>query len=123
MRNVMAVVGVLVLILGLGWVLTANDLFMAKTFSPKYEQVRRDTFVQSQAYNEGMAQQVEDFHMEYIQATPDQKRMLAVNILHRTAGYDTSKLPPDDRMFLDSLRIMLDNPASSSTINSKGFNQ
>lgn len=97
-------IAAIVVILALVWVFQGNDFFMAKVFNPKYEQVRRDTFVQSQAYNEGMAKEVENYHLQYVTATPDQQKALASVILQQVSGYDTSKLPPADQLFINQLR-------------------
>jgi hypothetical protein len=104
MKNVALSILAFVAILALGWVLMGNGWLMSKAFLPRMEQVRRDTFVQSQAYNEGQAQQLEDFQQQYITATPDQKKMLATVILHRYAGVDSSRLPAADQAFLSTLR-------------------
>jgi hypothetical protein len=103
-KNVLIIVGCLFGLLGLGWLFAMNGWLMSKTFMLRMEQVRRDTFVQSQAYNEGQAQQLEDFQQQYITATPAQKAMLRTVILHRYAGVNTSRLPSADQSFLSSLQ-------------------
>ena len=104
MKYVAATILGIALILGLAWLVQGNDFFLYKTFAPKYEQVRRETFEQSKAYNEGMLQQLRQDQMEYIKATSDQKKALASVILHQYAGYDETKLPQDLRDFLNSLK-------------------
>jgi hypothetical protein len=95
---------VLLTILGLTWVIQGNDFFLYKAFAPRYEQVRRETFEQSKAYNQGMAQQLQAMQFDYVRASSDEKDALAQIILHRVADYDESKLPADLRQFLASLR-------------------
>ena len=95
----------LVAILGLGWLATGNDFFLYQFFAPKYEQVRHDTFKESQAYNDGMKNDLQDLWIQYSgDITPAQKEAIASTILHRFASYDESKLPPDLKMFLVQLR-------------------
>ena len=77
---------------------------MTSFFSPKYEQVRRETFEQSKAYNQGMAQEVMKFQQDYITANDSQKDALASVIIHRTADYDLSKLSPSSKAFIEKLR-------------------
>ncbi len=88
----------------LGWCGQANDLAMHKVFDPKYEQVRRETFEQSKAYNQGMIQELRAMQYDYVQADEAHKAALKSIILHRFADYDENSLPPDLRDFIRSLR-------------------
>lgn len=96
----MAVVGVL----GLTWVFQGNDFFLYRYFAPKEEAVRRQVFEQSKAYNQGMVQEIQNMQFQYVQASPEQKKALAAIILHRTADYDMSQMPPDTWEFVSGLR-------------------
>lgn len=96
--------GGLVLILGLSWIVQGNDFFLTKVFAPKYEAVRRETFEQSKAYNQGTVQELQRMRFEYVKATPDQKVALASVILHQVADYDVNKLPPDLQEFIEALK-------------------
>ena len=103
--KVMSVVFLVIICLtALGWFFSANDVAKHKVFAPIKEQIRHDTFKQSAAYNDGMAQELGNMHREYITATDEQKEMLKSLIQHRTDGYDTSKLPPDLRYFIEDMR-------------------
>lgn len=93
----------LALIVGLGWLFTANDVAQQGVFAPKYEQVRRNTFTQSQAYNDGVAQDLNGMRRDYALADSNGKTMLVQVIRHRLAGYDTNKLSPDLQAFVNSL--------------------
>ena len=73
-------------------------------YAPKYEQVRYDTFKQSQTYNDGMLRDLQDLQMEYTKANDEQKAALKAIILHRFAVYDVDRLPPDLQSFYNSLR-------------------
>jgi hypothetical protein len=97
------VVGCLVLILGLDWVVQGNEFFLYKTFAPKMEQARRETFEQSKAYTQGQIQELQNMQFEYVKATPEQKVALASIILHRAADFDESKLPTDLKLFISNL--------------------
>jgi hypothetical protein len=88
----------------LGWVGVANNWAITKVFAPRMEQVRRETFEQSKAYNQGQAQQLEQFQFQYIKAAPADRPALATVILESSADYDSSKLPPNLQQFLESLR-------------------
>lgn len=86
------------------WAIEGNDFLLAKYFAPKYEEVRRQTFEESKAYNDGMAQEVQNMQLQYIQADDTHKDAIASVVLHRVAGYDTSKLPLDTQTFIESLK-------------------
>lgn len=90
--------------LGLIWVIQGNDFFLYKTFAPKYEQVRRETFEQTKSYNQGMVQNLQKMQFEYLQATPEKQETLAPIILATVADYDAKKLPPDLYAFVQGLR-------------------
>lgn len=104
MKTVLLVIVVLVLMLGLAWLIQGNDFFLYKVFAPKYEQVRRETFEQSKAYNQGMIQELQNMQFEYAKATPEQKDALASIILHRAADYPEDKMPSDLREFVQKLK-------------------
>mgnify|MGYP001575058376 CR=1 FL=1 len=102
--GIVAFVGIMVVILCLGWVVTGNEFFLYRYFAPKQEAVRRQVFEQTKSYNQGMIQELENMRFQYVQATPEQQAALASIILHRAADYDEDKLPPDLARFVAGLR-------------------
>ena len=103
-QQILIGISVVLLTLALGWVFSLNELMLNSFFSPRQEEVRRETFEQSKAYNQGVAQEVMAFQQQYITATDSQKNALASVIIHRTADYDLSKLSPSSRSFIEKLR-------------------
>ena len=103
-KAVGVVAGFLVIVFGIGWAAEGNDFFMYKFFAPKEEAVRRQTFEESKAYNDGMAQEISAMQLDYAKGTPDQRAALRSVIIHRTAAYDTSRLPPDLQAFVASVK-------------------
>lgn len=99
-----AVILFLILVLGFTWIVQGNEFFLNKFFMPRNEQVRRETFEQSKAYNQGMIQELQNMQFEYIKADPAHKAALASIILHRAADYDENKLPADLRTFIHDLK-------------------
>ena len=99
-------VAAVLVLTGLGWVVQGNDFFLYKTFAPKYEQVRRETFEQSKAYNQGMVQELQNMQFEYIKADEAHKAALASVILHRAADFNMSdsRVPSDLRQFVAELK-------------------
>jgi len=72
-------------------------------FTPKVEQVRYNTFKQSQAYNDGMLRDLQELKMQYIQANPEQQAMLKSIVLHRFSVYDINRLPSDLQTFYHTI--------------------
>jgi hypothetical protein len=98
--GILAVVLVVVLATGgryIGW--KSNQYF-----APREEQVRRDTFEQSQAYNEGMRRDLEEIKDQYLATNdPASKAALRATFIHRAEGYP-NQLPADLQSFYDSLK-------------------
>lgn len=97
-------IGSLVLLIGLGWLFQGNDFFLYKVFAPKYEQVRHDTFKNSQAYNDGMLQELRASQLKYETSSQEHKDALGSIVLHQFASYDENRLPTDLRTFVQKLR-------------------
>jgi hypothetical protein len=103
-RVIGGISGFLLVCFGIGWAVQGNEFFMYKFFAPKEEAVRRETFEQSKAYNDGMAQELSQMQLDYAKATPDQKAALRSVAIHRYASYDASRLPRDLQDFLQQMR-------------------
>lgn len=95
---------VIVGMLGLGWVVTGNQFFLYKVFAPLTEQVRYNTFKQSQAYNEGMVRDLQNLKMQYEgTADPAAKAILKDTVIHRFEVYPVDSMPPELRTFYENL--------------------
>lgn len=103
MKEALGWIAALAVVLALGWVFLANNTAQQAVFAPKQEQIRRNVFTQSQAYNDGVAQDLNGMRRDYALADSNGKAMLVQVIRHRLANYDTNKLPPDLRSFVNSL--------------------
>ena len=80
------------------------DLWSTGFFQPRYEQIRNNTFHNSQSYNDGMVRDLENLRLEYMQSTDDQKVTLRGIVLHRFSVYPIDKMPSDLQSFYLSLR-------------------
>lgn len=89
----------------LGVFTRGGNLAFDKFFAPKEEQVRRETFEQSKAYNDGMFQELRAMQFEYLKAPTNSQDALASVILHRVAAFPTSKLPADLSSFITGLEL------------------
>lgn len=94
----------IIAVLGLSWVVTGNDFFLYKVFAPRMEQVRHDTYKQSQAYNDGMMQELRHAQLDYEKASPEHKKAIGSIVLHQFASYDEDRLPTDLQSFVQKLR-------------------
>ena len=105
-RLAVQITAFVVLALGLTWLIQGNDFFMFKVFAPKYEAVRRQTFEQSKAFNQGMIQEIQNMQFEYARADEKHRAALADIILHRTADFDLNQpqVPADMREFINELK-------------------
>lgn len=75
-----------------------------KLSAPAYEQVRYDTFKNSQAYNDGMLRDLFDLKREYEKADEEHKAADKALIIHRFEVYDINRLPAELQAFYYSLR-------------------
>lgn len=102
----LGLVALVLVISGLAWAVQGNDFFLYRYFAPKYEQVRRETFEQSKAYNQGMVQELQNMQFEYIKAAKEHQSALRQVILHRAADYnmDDPRVPTDLRDFVAQLK-------------------
>lgn len=98
--GLLAVVG----LLGMTWLMQGNHFFLYKMFAPAYEQVRRETFEQSKAYNQGMTQELDAAYLDYTKGTPEQKAAIKSVVLHRVADYPTKSLPEHLQAWVGKLR-------------------
>ena len=87
------------------WLIQGSDFFLYKVFAPAYEDARRETFEQSQAFNDGVAQELAQMQLDYVRAkTPEEKDAIGSLVLHRVAGYDENKLSSDQRAFIRQIK-------------------
>jgi hypothetical protein len=117
------IVGAFVLILfgGASWGVRSCTYAQDKAFLSKEEQLRREAFEQSKAYNEGVAKDLHGAQLDYIKANPEQKKAIASVVLHRLAGYDTTQLPPDLRSFVSELQASQSISSQSPSGVTKGY--
>ena len=104
MKNFFYVLGSIVAILIISFIIQGSDWFMYKIFAPQYEQVRREVFEESQAYNQGMVEELQNMRFEYERTDdPKSKQAMASIIIHRASQYPREKLPEDLRIFINQL--------------------
>ena len=103
MKGFLIFVGILIAFLALTWVMNGNEFFLYKYFAPKKEQVRREVFEQTKSYVQGTIQILYTEHMEFIKSDSAGKEAIASIVLGQTCDFDKGLLPPDLRVWVDSL--------------------
>lgn len=73
-------------------------------FAPKYENLRRNVFENSQSYNDGMAQQLNSYYLEYQKTDEAGRQTLRSVISHQYANYPANRLPAHLQSFLISIK-------------------
>ena len=87
-----ACIGVVGVFIVTGWAGQFNHYVMTGFFAPKYEEVRRSTFEQSQTYVEGQRRDLANLEIEWTGATGDQKAVIRATALNRIAGLPDNAL-------------------------------
>lgn len=95
-----SIVLILVLIAGLSF----GGFYAYAYFQPKYVGVQYKTFKQSQQYNDGMANRLEQYQEAYDQCTTAPCRdNIASMVKHDFASYNADLLPSQLRGFYDKM--------------------
>ncbi len=102
MKFVAVFVACIMVGLGLTWVVQGNDFFLYQYFAPKTEQVRREVFEKSKAYNQGMLQELDSLYIDWVnpETKPVQKDAICAVVRHRYADYNDANLPGYLRTFI-----------------------
>ena len=98
---------IVVVMLGLSWVIEGNDFFLYQYFAPKRAAVERQVFENTPSYVRGNVQELEKQHMDYIKATPEQKRAMKPIILQEVNGINQDVLSPDLKSWVQQLKSEL----------------
>ena len=102
-RFLLLAVAIVVVVEGVQFAVEGSDYFLYRFFAPRQEAVRRQVFEESKSYNDGVAQDLWGMKLQYERADVSGKASLRSLILHRTAAYDSSRLPPDLQDFVTRL--------------------
>lgn len=102
-KNAFTVVFSLVLAAATIFGLSYGSYELYAYFNPKYEQVRYDTFKNSQAYNEGMVRHLYEIQRQYNAGSDSDKDSLRLMVIHEFEVYDINRLPFDLQTFYRSL--------------------
>jgi hypothetical protein len=95
----------LVCFIAIVFLLELGGLKWTEFFAPKRENVRRKVFLETRSYNEGKMQDLVKYRLEYLRAkTEDERMAIASTIRMSFAEYDETKLTPELRNFLETIK-------------------
>ena len=85
---------------GAAWIATENSYRLSEHYAPRIENVRRSTFEQSRAFQEGTIRDLDNLRLEYGRAGSDaQRQTIADTARHRLADVPVEQLPPSLQAF------------------------
>lgn len=104
MKEILGVVSVVAALVGLTWAGAYHGVIFRSVFAPKYEQIRRDTYVQSESHVRGTILDLQKRQIEYLREKDPATKEALASIIRQTASQVPSDLlPPDLRSFVFSL--------------------
>lgn len=86
------------------WVFRVNNLVMKGVFGTWNENINREIFEKSKSYNEGKAQQLAKYYVEYSSADENGREAIKSMIQTMFADYKDENLQPKLRLFLQQMR-------------------
>lgn len=82
-----------------------GGLLFRSYYAPAQEEIRRNTILQSRAYNEGMIRELSRLRIQLEQAKTDGERdAIKAMVRHEVGAVDISILPAELRDFVNSVR-------------------
>ena len=67
--------------------------YLSKRYLPEYAELRRDAYLDTQPYYEGIARDLDQLRLEHSKANGPEKRAIESIARHKMSGIDASKLP------------------------------
>jgi hypothetical protein len=100
----MQIILLIAALLGLTWTGAYHDVIFRSFFAPKYEQIRRDTYVQSESHVRGTIIDLQKQQIEYLREKDPATKEALASVIRQTATQVPSNLLPSDlRSFIFSL--------------------
>ena len=108
MKNgVILVIVVLAVVVGiavLSFAATGYGFAMFRFWAPKYENVKREVFENTQSYVQGKVSYLTTLQLSYATATGDERKALRTTILREASTIPAEKLPGDLAGFINGLK-------------------
>lgn len=106
-RGILGLIATIAVVVGVIFGVSYGGYLLYDFFTPRYEQVRYNTFKESQSYNDGMLRELRRLQVEYHKAevANDEagKLLLRSQIRDESASFDTNRLPTDLRTFVQQV--------------------
>jgi hypothetical protein len=102
-----AIVGTLcflVLIYAFGFLATGGDLIIYRFWAPRFENAKREVFVQTQSYVQGKNTYIARLRLQYETADASQKEPFRRLILSEAETISVANLTVQNRGFIETLR-------------------
>ena len=98
-----------VAIIGLTWIIQGNDFFFYKFWAPKYENVKREVFENTQSYTQGVKQELNNSYNSYYKTgvSESEREAIASMTLHQVSTMPNERfeeLPDYLKKFVNMLR-------------------
>ena len=91
-------------LIGLGWGLSYNSIWMKRVLGVMHENVNREIFEETKSYNEGKIQQLAKYRLEYLKADSEGKEAIKSTIQTMFADFNKDNLPLELEGFLTQMR-------------------
>jgi hypothetical protein len=96
MKEFFTIIGVICLIIILGFGLTALNYGSLKFWGPKYENARREIFENTKSFRDGSSRDLDNLRLQYLQATDENtKAAIKDTMRHRAFGVPREQLSPE----------------------------
>lgn len=102
-KIIFASIGGLIVLLALIIGLQYLDLVNFSFFAPKYQNVQRNVFENTQSYTEGKRQDLVKYYHEWLTADKTGREGLKSIVLDDFSNCDTSKLTPSEKQMYDEM--------------------
>jgi hypothetical protein len=87
------------------WALTYHSVIYNSVFAPMFEQVRRNTYENSESYVRGTIQDLRKLQLSYLrEKDPTVREALKATILQTVDGFNFNSLPSDLNSFIESIK-------------------
>jgi len=73
-------------------------------FAPQEQNIQREVFENTKSYNEGKEQELVKYRVEYMRGDEDDKKAIASAVRAAFADYDSSRLDPELRNFVNECK-------------------
>ena len=93
MKTGIKIAGAFVLLIIIGLALEFGGVKWIGIIKPMQEEVRRDNFESSRAFNEGVIRDLADYHLQWLDADVEDRPAIETVVRHRFPNYAAEDVP------------------------------